>query len=189
MTDTATQSELEIGASPTKREAVESELRNDAGRSDREIARVVGCDHKTVAARRREMGIASPMGNSTPSPDEFRSMLVNGINDFDDKCPPESAEETVDRMIADGKISHATAGSGGEGTSHASRVVQATPGVTVLCAQQDEIEIAFNKDGDAILTQKSWPDEDAVIIISRENIDVFIDRLTDALGIPSFGRP
>jgi hypothetical protein len=189
MTDTATQHELEIGASPTKREAIELELRNDADRSDREIARVVGCDHKTVAARRREMGIAPPLGNSPPSPDEFRSMLANGIRDFDDKCPPESADDTVDRMIADGKINHATAGSGGEGTSHASRVVQATPGVTVLCAQQDEIEISFDEDGDAIITQKRWPDEDQTIIISRENIDTFIDRLTDALGIPSFGRP
>jgi len=61
--------------------------------------------------------------------------------------------------------------------------------VMVLCDRQDKIEITFNDDGDAILTQTSWPDEDAIIIVSRDNIPVFIDRLTDAFGIPSFGRP
>jgi hypothetical protein len=61
--------------------------------------------------------------------------------------------------------------------------------VMVLCARQDKIEIAFDDDGDAIITQTNWPDEDQIIIVSRDNIPVFIDKLTDALGIPSFGRP
>jgi hypothetical protein len=61
--------------------------------------------------------------------------------------------------------------------------------VTVLCARQDKIDIAFNDEGDAIITQTNWPDEDQIIIVSRENIGTFIDNLTDALGIPSFGRP
>jgi hypothetical protein len=51
-----------------KRALIESELRKDASRSDREIARVVGhgVDHKTVSAARDRLGIASPLGNSTP---------------------------------------------------------------------------------------------------------------------------
>jgi hypothetical protein len=61
--------------------------------------------------------------------------------------------------------------------------------VMVLCASQDKIEITFDDDGDAIITQKRWPDEDQIIIVSRDNIETFIDKLTDALGIPSFGRP
>jgi hypothetical protein len=61
-------------------------------------------------------------------------------------------------------------------------------GATVLCAAQDKIEITFDDDGDAIITQTRWPDEQ-MIIVSRDNIPVFIDKLTDALGIPSFGRP
>jgi hypothetical protein len=62
-------------------------------------------------------------------------------------------------------------------------------GVMVLCASQDKIEITFDDDGDAIITQTRWPDEDQMIIVSRDNIPVFIDKLTDALGIPSLGRP
>jgi hypothetical protein len=60
--------------------------------------------------------------------------------------------------------------------------------VLCLCPSQDRIEITFD-DGDAILTQSRWPDEDDVILIRRENIPDFIDRLTDALGVPSCGRP
>ena len=60
---------------------------------------------------------------------------------------------------------------------------------TLLCAPQDKIEFSLNDDGDAIITQSRWPDEDHVILISRANIPEFIDRLTDAIGIPAFGGP
>jgi hypothetical protein len=60
---------------------------------------------------------------------------------------------------------------------------------TLLCAPQDKIEITFDDEGNASITQSCWPDEDQTIHISRDNIDDFIDRLTDALGIPTFGRP
>ncbi len=62
-------------------------------------------------------------------------------------------------------------------------------GATLLCASQDKIEIMFDGEGNAAITQSSWPDEDQTILISRDNISDFIDRLTDALGIPTFGRP
>jgi hypothetical protein len=61
--------------------------------------------------------------------------------------------------------------------------------MTMLCASQDQIDVTFDNDGDLILTQTRWPDEDQTIIVSRDNIDVFIDKLTDAVGIPSSGRP
>jgi hypothetical protein len=61
--------------------------------------------------------------------------------------------------------------------------------VMVLCASQDKIDVTFDSDGDLILTQTRWPDEDQTIVVSRDNIDTFIDKLTDAVGIPSFGRP
>jgi hypothetical protein len=72
-----------------------------------------------------------------------------------------------------------------------SPVTSRIPGgdVMVLCASQDKIEIFFDEDGDAIITQKRWPDEDQIIIVSHDNIETFIDKLTDAFGIPSFGRP
>jgi hypothetical protein len=53
-----------------KRALIESELRKDASRSDREIARAVGngiC-HKTVGAARERLGLAnSPVGNAEAS--------------------------------------------------------------------------------------------------------------------------
>jgi hypothetical protein len=47
-----------------KRALIETELRKDPGRSDREIARITGTDHKTVGSWRAKLGIASPLGNS-----------------------------------------------------------------------------------------------------------------------------
>jgi hypothetical protein len=73
-------------------------------------------------------------------------------------------------------------------TPPVTRNVTSSSDVMVLCARQDKIEIAFNDDGDAVITQTSWPDEDQIIIVSHDNIETFIDKLTDALGIPSFGR-
>lgn len=61
----------------------------------------------------------------------------------------------------------------------------ATP--TVLCARQDQIEITFDDDGNASITQANWPEEDQVIRISRNNVDSFLDRLCDAFGVPTFG--
>jgi hypothetical protein len=49
-----------------KRALIESELRENPQRSDREIARLVDCDHKTVAAHRKRLGPATPIGNSPP---------------------------------------------------------------------------------------------------------------------------
>jgi hypothetical protein len=36
-----------------------------------------------------------------------------------------------------------------------------------------------------ILRQTDWPNEDAVIVIARDYLWTFIDRLTDQMGIPS----
>jgi hypothetical protein len=55
----------------------------------------------------------------------------------------------------------------------------------VLLPAQGEIKIGWNEDGDMILRQSDWPNEDAVIVIARDYLWTFIDRLTDAMGIPS----
>ena len=64
-TDTTTELPLDTAA---KRVRIETELRKDAGRSDREIARVIGCDHKTVGAARERLGIALPLVGSISPP-------------------------------------------------------------------------------------------------------------------------
>jgi hypothetical protein len=68
MLDLLNKSETETAIAATKRERIETELRNDAGRSDREIARMVGCDHKTVGAHRERMGIATPLAADISPP-------------------------------------------------------------------------------------------------------------------------
>lgn len=50
-----TTAELPLADQPTKRELIEDALRADPKRSDREIARIVGCDHKTVGAARARL--------------------------------------------------------------------------------------------------------------------------------------
>ena len=57
----------------------------------------------------------------------------------------------------------------------------------ILCAQQGEIRIEFDDDGNASLIQKNWPDEDSVIHISRDNLETFLDGVCDAFGVLSIG--
>jgi hypothetical protein len=45
-------------------------------------------------------------------------------------------------------------------------------------------------DGLVIRQERDWnDDDDTYIVISPENVDAFIDKLTDVAGIQSFGRP
>jgi hypothetical protein len=53
----------------------------------------------------------------------------------------------------------------------------------VLIAAQPEISIAWTVDGDCILTQESWPEEAATIVIGRGHQQQFLDSLCDAFGI------
>jgi hypothetical protein len=111
---------------PTKRELIEDALRTDPRRSDREIARIVGCDHKTVGAARAKL--SPSISPSAPTPTETRDMLIEGCKDFDKRYPPgpsevATAEEAVDNAIADGKVS--TAGAGDAAASHLAQTVQA----------------------------------------------------------------
>jgi hypothetical protein len=56
--------------------------------------------------------------------------------------------------------------------------------------EQQSIAIYRNKyDALVIRQERRWDeDEDTCIIITPENIDTFIDRLTDVAGIPSVGK-
>jgi len=123
----------------TKSERIELELKADPTRSDREIARICGVDHKTVAARRAKIPQSGEMGNSNSPLGKIEA----------ENSPPDEPTETV------------------------------------LLPAQGDIKIGWNKDGDMILRQADWPNDDAVIIIARDYLDLFIDRLTDAMGIPS----
>jgi hypothetical protein len=207
-----TASELPLDTA-AKRGLIESELRKDAGRSDREIARVVSCDHKTVGAARDRLGIASPLGNSPqpPTPTEKRQMLINAGKDFDAKYPQESAEEVVDRMTAEGKLSYGTAGAGDLAAARHDITVQAAVdqchghiqrireerqakaaeddeinGEQTMLRSQREITIQFRDDtGEWVIKQKKWPDDDGEVWINEEHMQTFLDALCDRLGIGS----
>jgi hypothetical protein len=71
-------------------------------------------------------------------------------------------------------------------TSTALVSIQA-PAPRILCAQQGEIRIEFDDDGNALILQRNWPDEDSAINISRDNCQTFLDAVCDAFGVPTFG--
>jgi hypothetical protein len=94
-----------------KRALIEKELRDNPQRSNHAIARAVGPSicHKTVAAARERLGIASRLGNSPPTPTEQRHMLIAAATDFNKRYPPGpsetgTAEEQVDEAIAKGVV-------------------------------------------------------------------------------------
>jgi hypothetical protein len=190
-----------------KRALIEKELRNAASRSDREIARIVGCDHKTVAARRREMGIADPLGNSPPTPTDRRNMLIAGAEDFNKLYPPGPSEpataaEQVDEAIAKGAVSLAP-----EHQKMVDAAFDQCRGIRLrnreerqeqadsegeknkercILLPRKEVTIQHDDDmGEWIIRQRNWPDEDGVVTINDEDIHRFVDILTDHLG---YGR-
>jgi hypothetical protein len=61
------------------------------------------------------------------------------------------------------------------------------PAPKILCAQQGEIRIEFDDDGNASIIQKNWPDADSEIHISRDNLQTFLDGVCDALGVQTVG--
>jgi hypothetical protein len=97
-----------------KRALIESELRKDASRSDREIGRVCGVDGKTVSAVREKLANGAEISPQPPTPTERREMLIAGADDFNKRYPPgpsepATAEEQVDEAIAKGVVSLAPA--------------------------------------------------------------------------------
>jgi hypothetical protein len=166
-----------------KRTAIETALRENPQRSDREIARIVDVDHKTVAARRRAMGIASPLGNSPPTPTEHRQMLINAGKDFDAKYPQETAEEVVDPMLAEGKLNYATAGSGGAGTPVVPKEPEFDPFAQdcedLVIPHQPAIAVYENPFGAVIIRQSCTmgDNDDPIIVVRPEHVEKLVARL------------
>ena len=62
------------------------------------------------------------------------------------------------------------------------------PEVVVL-REQPETACYFNTANDLVIRQRRYPDDDSIIIIAANNIDTFLDKITDVCGVPSFGGP
>jgi hypothetical protein len=59
---------------------------------------------------------------------------------------------------------------------------------SIIVEEQLPVAVYINERDQLIIRQHTWPDEDAVIVIAPQNIEQFIDRLVDIVGIPNVGR-
>src|SRR5262249_12232269 len=158
-------------------------LQADPSRTDSSIARDAKCDHKTVAARRREIQ-NSQTGNSNSQPTE-----TDG----------KTAEEQVDVVLPKGTVAlppdiakvvqQATDQANGQimrerkARNEAADDVGEENNERTLLAPRHEVTIQHDeKNARWIIKQRNWPDEDDEIWIDDEDIHEFVDRLTTHLG-------
>lgn len=61
----------------------------------------------------------------------------------------------------------------------------------VVIKEQPATALYFNPDGALVIRQKAdWDrEEDTFVFIAPNNIEEFIDQLTEMVGIPSVGKP
>jgi hypothetical protein len=57
---------------------------------------------------------------------------------------------------------------------------------SIVLASQEQTAIYFNQSGGLVVRQYRWPDDDVFIVVSKNNIPEFLNKLTDACGIVSF---
>ncbi|WP_456748992.1 hypothetical protein [Bradyrhizobium sp. USDA 4470] len=115
----------------------------------------------------------------TPTATERRTMLVAGLEDFDRRFPPETAEKVVDNAVASGKVSLAPP--------------QEDDGVdfswsdssSIVIREQLETAAFINMAGELVIKQRRWLDDDQTLFIAKHCIAEFIDKLTEVVGIPS----
>jgi len=151
----------------SKAERIELDLKADPNRSDREIGRKCGVSHHTVGRRRTELGLVGNFGGENA---KLGSLFAQEDCPPLQDCPP--GPENCPENCPAGKI-------------EAENSAPDEPAETVLLPAQGKITISRNENGDMILRQSDWPNEDAVIVIARDYLWTFIDRLTDQMGIPS----
>jgi hypothetical protein len=59
---------------------------------------------------------------------------------------------------------------------------------SVALAEKRQTADYWNTDGDLVIRQRCWPDDDALIFIAGDSVDWFIDKLADVIGNPSAGK-
>ena len=63
-------------------------------------------------------------------------------------------------------------------------------GDNVVLLEQPATAVYFNRDGDLVIRQRAtFQDDDPAIFITVDNIDRFLDKLCDACGVFSAGKP
>jgi hypothetical protein len=55
---------------------------------------------------------------------------------------------------------------------------------SIILHEQPATAVYFNKRGELVIRQRRWPDDDTFIYIAESSIADFLDKLTDACGVP-----
>lgn len=59
---------------------------------------------------------------------------------------------------------------------------------SVVLREQPMTAAYFNRNGELVIRQARWPDDDVFIYIAQNNLADFLDKITDIGGVPSVGR-
>jgi len=142
---------------PTKRELLDDALRTNSNRSDREIAREVGVDHKTVGAARTRLGLPSPLGNSPPVSPAASPGKEMSLGEATDKAVAmiasltKPAEPEFDPFTANGE--------------------------ELVIPHQPAIAVYENPYGAVVIRQERSDDDDPFILIRPEHVEKLIARI------------
>jgi hypothetical protein len=59
----------------------------------------------------------------------------------------------------------------------------------VVLNEQPATAIYWNENGDFVIRQHEWPDDDTIIVIGKNNVEHFVEMLCDATGHRAAGIP
>lgn len=124
----------------------------------------------------------NPVVQDEATPEQVRALLINGSKDFERKFPDwqheEAAERELDRIAYESRVA---AGIEFDWLESKSVVIHEQPATAMY----------FNPGGHLVIRQKAdWDrEEDTFVYIAPNNIEAFIDELTEMVGIPSVGGP
>jgi len=147
--------QLDDPSTLTKRELIEQALAEDPSRSDRQIAREIGVDHKTVGAARAR--ISPPLGNG----------LGNAVG-------------ILDAEIAANAVAEALTRSGFKPPAEPEDDVFAPGSEVLVIPHQPAIAVYENTSGAVVIRQAardSYHDEDQVITVRPQHIERLVARL------------
>jgi len=156
-----------------KRNRIEVELFDNPNRSDREIGRVVGVDHKTVGAARERLGIASPLGNSQPELSPREQLLRKTLpSDIDPDSPAFQADLAKIDRIADAEAAREVLGMNDEEDHF-------EPGNDAIAVPgQPALAVYRNRYGSLVIRQEAaYPNDDPAIYVRPENVEMLIAKL------------
>ena len=113
-----------------------------------------------------------------PTPTQKRKMLIAGVEDFDAKMKPETAEEAVDNFLAKDDLTAAARRSGFVMPGNEDDFDWNNPDEeSIVLREQRATAVYRNKLGELIIRQQCWPDEDAFLYLTPENEVTFMEGL------------